>query len=149
MSFPKQRLYDRLMAETLGEVVDRYLRERKITAYRLAKITGVSEATISGIRNNRHGASMDMIKSLAAGLKAPPEEFFRAAAGMEQAGRLTLEGIAEIQRAYGAQAQHEAAANLQPPPWARDLDRKIDELRETVARYLVHRDPPPDGEAPA
>ena len=59
----------------IGEKLKQLLDEKKITQYKLAKITGIPQPMISGYVNNKHGISKSNLVKLAQALGVSPSYF--------------------------------------------------------------------------
>ena len=67
------------LAEALSERVNELLKNRKITQYRLFKLSGVSQSTISDIRNMKNGTvNIRIIYEIAQGFGMNLIEFFNS-----------------------------------------------------------------------
>lgn len=63
--------------EAVAERIEELLKEKRMTAYRLFILSGVPQATISGIRLKRsHSVRLDTIFALAQGFGISIAEFF-------------------------------------------------------------------------
>ena len=65
------------LAEALSIRVNKLLKDRGITQYRLFKLSGVSQSTISDIRNMKNGTvNIKLIYGIAQGFGMSLKEFF-------------------------------------------------------------------------
>lgn len=59
--------------------IDELLKERNLTQYKLAKLAGIAEPTISGIRRQRNKTvSLNTVYAIAVGFEMSLSEFFNA-----------------------------------------------------------------------
>lgn len=67
------------LAEALSKRVNELLNENKITQYKLFKLSGVPQTTISDIRNMKNGTvNIRIIYEIAQGFKMDLVEFFNS-----------------------------------------------------------------------
>lgn len=65
------------LAEALSARVDELLKEKKMTQYRLAKLSGLAQTTIADIRKMRNkGTNIQNLNALAQGLDTDLRGFF-------------------------------------------------------------------------
>lgn len=67
------------LAEALAARVDELLAEKQLTQYKLAKMSGLAQATIADIRKQRNkGTNIQNINAIAQGLEMDLTEFFNS-----------------------------------------------------------------------
>lgn len=75
----KSELYNFSLISAVAKRIDELLKEKNLTQYKLAKLAGIAEPTISGIRRQRNKTvSLNVIYAIAEGFEISLSEFFNA-----------------------------------------------------------------------